>query len=132
MNQIAVVAGILMHEGKIMAARRKPGGSESLKWEFPGGKVEKGETPEQALERELFEELGIRTETGRIYDVKIRWGEERTIVLLFYRTKLVSGSPRPLDASDVGFFDADELNKLDFASADKEIAARLEDEMQRR
>ncbi|MBQ1256958.1 MAG: (deoxy)nucleoside triphosphate pyrophosphohydrolase [Clostridia bacterium] len=132
MNVIAVVAGILMHEGKIMAARRKPGGSESLKWEFPGGKVENGETPEKALERELYEELGIRTETGRIYDCRIRWGEERTIVLLFYFTKLVSGTPRAIDASDVGFFDISELSALDFAAADKEIVMKLAGEMQKR
>ena len=65
---IAVVAGILLRDGKILLAQRKEAASFALKWEFPGGKIEPGESPEEALERELQEELGIHTHTGRIFD----------------------------------------------------------------
>ena len=54
---IIVSAGIVIHQGKILLAQRKPGVSHGLKWEFPGGKLESGESPQAALERELREEL---------------------------------------------------------------------------
>ncbi|ELR63701.1 5-methyl-dCTP pyrophosphohydrolase [Photobacterium marinum] len=62
--EILVVAGVIEKEGKYLLAQRFEHASQGGLWEFPGGKVEAGETPEQALERELQEELAIETETG--------------------------------------------------------------------
>ena len=67
---IAVAAGVVCREGRIMICQRKPGGHQPLKWEFPGGKLEAGESPEQALARELREELGIEARVGRILDAQ--------------------------------------------------------------
>ena len=65
MRTIDVAAGIIQREdGKILLARRKPGSHLAGYWEFPGGKIEEGESPEECLERELLEELGIVTKTG--------------------------------------------------------------------
>ena len=61
MNAVLVVAGIMQKDGMIFAAQRNAKAHQALKWEFPGGKVEINETPEKALERELFEELGVKT-----------------------------------------------------------------------
>jgi len=61
---IDVVAGIIVQKKKVLIARRAPHKSLSGKWEFPGGKIEKDETPEVALERELYEEFGVKTKTG--------------------------------------------------------------------
>lgn len=61
-----VTAAILLHKGKYLIARRKPGGSQGEKWEFPGGKVEPGETPAQALARELQEEFEIEVKVGSL------------------------------------------------------------------
>jgi 8-oxo-dGTP diphosphatase len=59
-----VVAAVFRHEGRVLIARRGPGQRHAGKWEFPGGKVEKGETLQQALERELNEEFAIRAVVG--------------------------------------------------------------------
>lgn len=56
---IEVVCGLIEHEGRILLGQRKPGDKHALKWEFPGGKIEPGETPEEALARELREELAV-------------------------------------------------------------------------
>ena len=61
---VQVVAAILQKDGRILVGQRTPEQSHPLKWEFPGGKVEPGESPEQALARELEEELGIRSAAG--------------------------------------------------------------------
>lgn len=63
---IAVVAGVLFREGRLMLCRRPEGKELAGKWEFPGGKLEEGESPEQALERELREELAIDVRVGRV------------------------------------------------------------------
>ena len=60
---IAVVAGVLRREGRVLLSRRIRG-ADVGRWEFPGGKLERGETPEQALRRELREELGIEVQVG--------------------------------------------------------------------
>ena len=94
---IVVAAGIVQRDGKIMVCQRKAGKANGLKWEFPGGKLEPGESPEAALERELREELGIQTRTGRIYDAKHRVESGRELLILFYFSEILSGEPQPID-----------------------------------
>src|SRR5674476_709855 len=65
-DMVQVVAAVLQSEGKILVGQRMPEQSHPLKWEFPGGKVEPGESPEQALARELEEELGISGAAGEV------------------------------------------------------------------
>ena len=127
---IAVVAGILMQNGKVMLCQRRPTGSEPLKWEFPGGKLERGESPEQALERELREELSIVTCTGRIYDAHRTASEDGSdLMILFYRTRLLSGLPTALECNAVAWVAPDRLTHFDLAAADALVAARLAQEL---
>ena len=118
---IVVSAGIVVRDGKIMLCQRKPEDRLGLKWEFPGGKLEPGETPQQALERELREELAIETRTGRIYDVY----SEPNIMILFFRSELVSGTPQTIDCNAITWVSPADLTKYDLAPADLEVAKRL-------
>ena len=65
---LTVVAAVVERDGLIMLCQRRPEVHNGLKWEFPGGKLEPGESPEQALARELWEELGIEAQVGRVRD----------------------------------------------------------------
>jgi len=115
---IAVVAALIVKEGKLLIAQRPVGKHMAGKWEFPGGKIEKGETPEQALERELSEELGVRTKTGRIYHAIHHSYPEKEILLLFYRSRLLEGEPSPIEEADIRWIDEGELRGFDWAEAD--------------
>ena len=125
MNPTVVVAAVLVKDGRLLVAQRKPDASQALKWEFPGGKIEPGETPEAALSRELLEDLGIVTETGRIYDAKLHAYPEKTVLILFYKTRLIAGEAHALDANAFRWVTAEELHQLDFADADADTAMRL-------
>ena len=125
---IIVAAGIVIRDGKIMLCQRRPGDRLGLKWEFPGGKLERGENPQQALERELREELAIETRTGRIFDVHHVAGD-REILVLFFRSELVSGEPQTLECHAVHWVDPVHLIDYDLASADMEVARLLQQEM---
>ena len=122
---IVVAAGIVSRNGKIMLCQRRPGDRLGLKWEFPGGKLERGETPQQALERELREELAIETRTGRIFDVHHTASEDRDIIVLFFRSELISGEPETIECNAVHWVDPKNLTQYDLAPADMEVAARL-------
>ena len=129
MDAILVVAGIMVKDGLVFASQRNKNAHQALKWEFPGGKVEKGETPESALERELFEELGICTKTGDLFSEKTHAYPEKTVRVLFYRTQITSGSPQALEANAVGWFSKEELVKLDFSGADGIVAKEIFDKL---
>ena len=122
---LAVVAGIIRQDGRILVARRKAKDAQALKWEFPGGKIEPGETPEAALERELFEELGIRTRTGRIYDAKLFSYPEKTVLILFYFSEILEGKPAHKDTGGFEWTDPCNIMNYDFAGADTAVAERL-------
>ncbi len=88
---INVVCGIIQWDNCFLLARRKPGDSLAGYWEFPGGKVEAGETPEQALARELAEELSIETRIGcHIGDSLFTTGD-KTIRLMGYMAEYIAG-----------------------------------------
>jgi len=122
---IVVAAGIVSRNGKIMLCQRRPGDKLGLKWEFPGGKLERGETPQQALERELREELAIETRTGRIFDVHHTTAGDRDIIVLFFRSELISGEPKAIECSAVHWVEPANLPEYDLAPADVEVAKLL-------
>ena len=94
---LQVVAAILEREGKILICRRTPQQSHPLKWEFPGGKIEPGETPHAALTRELHEELGILDAAGEeILRYRFAYPGKSPILLIFLRVVSYTGEPRNL------------------------------------
>jgi len=125
---IVVSAGIVSRDGKIMLCQRKPGDRMALKWEFPGGKLEAGESPQQALERELREELAIETRTGRIFDAHHTAAGDREILVLFFRSELICGEPQTIECNAIHWVDPARLTEYDLAPADMEVAKRLTEE----
>ena len=125
---IVVSAGIVSRGEKIMLCQRRPGDRMELKWEFPGGKLEQGESPQQALERELREELAIETRTGRIFDVHHDFSGDREILILFFRSDLVSGEPQTIECNAVHWVDLNRLTEYDLAPADMAVAKLLAEE----
>jgi 8-oxo-dGTP diphosphatase len=120
-----VVAAVIERAGLVLIAQRKPTGQHALKWEFPGGKVEPGETPEKALLRELEEELGIRarvdSEVGRYeFQYQGRW----PIMLMFYRVLEFSGEPKNLDFEQIVWAPRERLRDYDFLEGDAEFLSR--------
>lgn len=115
----SVVAAIIERDGRILIAQRKDSGHHPLKWEFPGGKVEPGETPEAALIRELQEELAIEARIDRElmrYEYQYR-GRSR-ILLLFYRVVDFTGSPLNLDFEQIRWEQPERLPDYDFLEGD--------------
>ena len=121
---LVVAAAVVEREGRVMLCQRRPGAHNALKWEFPGGKLEPGESPEEALARELREELDLRVTVGRIRDAVFYRYPDRDVLVLFYGCRVASGEPRPLDCNAVAWALPDELPGFDFAGADLEFVRR--------
>jgi len=119
---IQVVAAILQRDGDILVGQRTPGQSHALKWEFPGGKVEPGESPEQALARELQEELDIREASGEIITrYQFAYPGKDAIELIFFRVRTFDGEPRNLIFHDLRWHPRYLLAELDFIEGDREF-----------
>ncbi len=125
---IVVSAGIIVKDGKILLAQRKPTANQALKWEFPGGKVEKNESPQAALVRELSEELGIQTETGRIFDARYVSDADRELLILFFFTKICGGQPKTIDCNGFEWTDCEHILEYDLAPTDRCVAEQLASE----
>jgi mutator protein MutT len=114
-----VVAAVIEREGKILIGQRKRSGRHPLKWEFPGGKVEPGEDPRAALERELREELGVEARAGQMLDqYEVRYGDGPPTELHFYRVTEFSGEPRNLDFEQIVWERPERLAEYDFLDGD--------------
>jgi 8-oxo-dGTP diphosphatase len=121
-----VAAGVIEKEGCILIGKRKHGKHFAGNWEFPGGTLEKGETPEQCLQRELREELAVEIEVGDlICSSEYSYTPEWTIRLLAYRTRLVSGIFDLKDHEEVRWVTLTDLVKYDFPEASKSIVKKL-------
>jgi 8-oxo-dGTP diphosphatase len=125
---VHVVAGVLTDAGgRILLARRTAGRDLAGAWEFPGGKVEKGETPFQALDRELHEELGIRIEgLTPLIRVPQAYANKR-IVLDVYRVGRFSGKPRGLEGQALAWSPPEKLAGYPMPPADRPVVAALND-----
>ena len=118
---VVVVAGVAAREGCVMLCRRDARSLEGMKWEFPGGKVEKGESPEAALVRELREELDIRARVDGLLDAVVHPCSpypDRGILLLYYAVTILEGEPWPVDCGGVAWTPPEGLTSYDLAPAD--------------
>lgn len=120
-----VTAALLLKEGKILIARRPADDDLANYWEFPGGKIEEGETPEACLIREMKEELNIEVNVGSFFMESIFNYQQGTIQLLAYWTTWHSGELELMVHSEVAWIDRDELINYEFAPADIPIVNRL-------
>jgi 8-oxo-dGTP diphosphatase len=119
---VQVVAGIIERQGRLLICRRKAEQSHPLKWEFPGGKVEPGETPEQALARELEEELGIFGAAGQeIMRYQHTYPGRDTIVLIFFRVQEFGGEPRNAIFHEMRWEPVERLAEFDFVEGDTQF-----------
>ncbi|MEZ4883596.1 MAG: 8-oxo-dGTP diphosphatase MutT [Chitinophagales bacterium] len=124
-NVIQVTAAILEKDGKILIAQRKVGDRLAGKWEFPGGKIEVGESPEICLQRELQEELGIETRIGYfLYQTDYQYPHIH-IRLLAYKTFYLSGEFQLHDHAAIEWVTLQEMQNYDFAPADIPIVKFL-------
>ncbi len=118
---IRVVAAVAQSKGQVFLARRPPRGVHGGLWEFPGGKVEPGETDEQALRRELWEELRLRVEVHGLLAV----GQDDQIALWCYRCSW-QGAARPTEEQDVQWVSIEKLHTLDVPPADEAAVRALQ------
>lgn len=121
-----VVAAVVERDDQILVCQRKKGAWHELKWEFPGGKVEPGETPGQALVRELAEELGIEATPGaEIARYEYQYPGRPPILLIFYRVAGYCGEPKNLEFAQIRWEVRERLPDYDFLDGDVVFVRRL-------
>jgi 8-oxo-dGTP diphosphatase len=126
MPSVLVVAGVIERGGKILIAQRRRGGRHELKWEFPGGKVEPGEEPQAALERELREELAIEATVGEeMAREQVVYPGRTPIELIFYRVAEFQGEPQNLDFEQITWVARRQLESYDFLEGDLPFVKKL-------
>ncbi len=117
-----VVAAILERDGQVLIGQRRPGGSHALKWEFPGGKVESGETPEEAITRELREELAIEASAVQeIHRYEFGYEGKRPLLLVFLRVADFSGEPVNQAFAKIAWVRPSEFRRYDFLDGDRDF-----------
>lgn len=123
---IKVVAAIIQRDGKILIGQRLRSDSHGLKWEFPGGKVERGETPVAALARELEEELGIQARIGaEVVRHTYEYPRRAAIQLLFHSVTEFSGEPQSIAFEQIVWETPDRLPFYDFLDGDIQIVNKI-------
>lgn len=126
-----VGAAIIDKDGKVLCAQRGYG-SLIGKWEFPGGKIEKGESDQEALAREIKEELDIVVEVEELIDENYNEYKDKNINLKVYKCKYISGEIKDTEHLAYGWKKPDEMEKLDWAEADKPIVDTYLDSLPKR
>lgn len=122
-----VAAAVFIKDGKVMICRRPPGKGNALKWEFPGGKTEPGETLADCLKRECKEELNIDISVGSEICSNEYTYPDITVVLHFMLSGIVSGEPELIEHTELKWVAKDELDSFDFCPADEKIVHILKD-----
>ena len=125
MKVVEVAAGLVYREGRYLIARRNPGVHLAGFWEFPGGKREPGETLEECLGRELFEELGIRIDVPIPFQIIRHEYAEKTEELHFFHCRIETGYATAIDCAEIRWVWPHELGDFEFPPADHPIIEAL-------
>lgn len=116
-----VVAALIWNKDRFMICQRPANKARGLLWEFVGGKVEPGETKEQALIRECQEELAIILRVGSLFTEVIHTYPDITIKLSLFNCTILEGEPKLLEHNDIRWITVKELSQFEFCPADKAI-----------
>ena len=116
-----VVAALIWNGDKFMICQRPAHKARALLWEFVGGKVESGETKEQALIRECQEELAVTLSVGGIFMDVIHEYPDITVHLTLFNATIAEGTPQKLEHNDIRWITSNEISDYEFCPADKEI-----------
>lgn len=123
---LAVVAAVVVDHGRVLACRRAPGRPAAGRWEFPGGKIEPHETAEQALRREVREELGIELVDARPFTCDDTPVDGRIIRLVCFHARLAAAPPTvSTDHDALAWLGPDDLDSVDWATPDLPAVAKL-------
>ena len=121
-----VVAGLLWRDGQLLICQRGAHGAFPGKWEFPGGKIEGGESPEAALRRELHEELGINAEIAEeVWRTAHQYPGHTAIELIFFSVRQFEGDLERRAFQQIRWVDPQGLARYDFLEADKPLIEQL-------
>ena len=120
-----VVAALIWNENQFLICQRPANKARGLQWEFVGGKVEPGETKEQALVRECQEELAITLDVGEVFMDVVHEYPDLTVHLTLFNSSIRAGIPQKLEHNDIRWITVDEIDQYDFCPADEEILTRL-------
>ena len=120
-----VAAALIWDGDKFMICQRPAHKARGLLWEFVGGKVEPGETREQALIRECKEELAVTVSVGEVFMDVIHEYPDLLVHLTLFNAAIAEGIPQKLEHNDIRWITVDEIPSYDFCPADEEILKRL-------
>lgn len=122
-----VVAALIWDKERFMICQRPAHKARGLLWEFVGGKVEPGETREQALIRECREELAIELSVGEVFMDVLHEYPDLTVHLTLFHAAIADGEPQKLEHNDIRWITVSDIPNYDFCPADKEILKNLKE-----
>ena len=125
---VEVVAALIWENNKFMICQRPAHKARGLLWEFVGGKVEPGETKEQALVRECKEELNVLLSVGDVFTEVVHEYPDITVHLTLFNAEISEGVPELLEHNDLKWITPSEIPNHNFCPADKDILAKITEE----
>ena len=126
---VEVVAALIVKDGRFMICQRPANKKRAFLWEFVGGKVEKGESKEQALVRECREELGVTVRPGALFCEVDHDYPDISVRLSVYYADIVEGVPQKLEHNDIKWITTCEIPLYEFCPADKDILEKIKKEL---
>ena len=124
-DMLEVVAGLIWKGERFLICQRPKDKARALLWEFVGGKVERGESREEALKRECKEELDVLVSVGEVFMEVTHEYPDVTIRLTLFNAEIVEGEPKMIEHNDVKWITAEEISHFDFCPADQEILEKI-------